>query len=63
MFWVLLLIVHAGSVSNSDDVAINSIRFYQQNACEAAGDAAKSKLRFTHQSVEYVCIHDSGQGS
>ena len=63
MFWVLLLIIHAGSSSGNDDVAVNSIRFYQQNACEAAGDAAKSKLRWTQQSVDYVCIHDSGQGS
>jgi hypothetical protein len=61
--WILIIAIHAGMMSNNDDIAITSIRMAQQNACQAAGQAIADKLRVTHQSVDFICIHDAEKSS
>lgn len=63
MNWILFVLIHAGSLSHNDDVAINATRMYQQNACEAAGKLAASKLRTSVQSVDWFCVHDAEKAS
>ena len=62
MNWILMIMIHAGMMSHNDDIAISNARFYQQNACEAAGQAVAGKLQRTYQQVDYVCIHDAESG-
>ncbi|QGZ66377.1 hypothetical protein [Paraburkholderia acidisoli] len=59
MNWILLVMIHAGMMSHNDDIAITSARFYQQNACQTAGQSVEQKLHDTYQHVDFVCIHDA----
>jgi hypothetical protein len=59
MTWILLIFIHAGALSHSDDVSITTARFSQQNACETAGKEMARLAEPTVQAVKYACIHDA----
>lgn len=59
MSWILLIFIHSGVMAHDNDVSITTARFYQQNACEAAGKEVQSLASPTVQAVKYTCIHDA----
>ena len=63
MYWVLVIFIHASVMSHNDDVSITTARFYTQQACMAAGNAAKELSSVTVQSAKFACIHDSDKPS
>jgi outer membrane lipopolysaccharide assembly protein LptE/RlpB len=58
MNWILMVIIHAGVLAHNDDVTIQFQRTYTEAACIELGKDAESKMRLTHQSVDYVCSND-----
>jgi hypothetical protein len=59
MSWILLIFIHSGLLAHDNDVSITTARFYNENACEAAGDSVKRLAdNSTFQSVKFACIHD-----
>lgn len=59
MNWILLVFIHAGLMSHNDDVSITTARFYNQNACQAAGQEVAKLTGPTVQQAKFVCIHDA----
>jgi hypothetical protein len=59
MNWILIIFIHSGMMAHDNDVSITTARFYQQNACQAAGQAAQSLASSTVQSAKFTCIHDA----
>lgn len=59
MNWILLIFMHAGVLSHNDDVSITTARFYNQNACQTAGQEIAKLSGPTVQNVKFICIHDS----
>jgi hypothetical protein len=62
MSWILLVFLHAGAFSHNDDVSITTARFYNQNACVAAGRDLSELAKGTVQDVKFTCIHDADGG-
>lgn len=60
MNWILLIFLHAGIMSHNDDVSITTARFYNQNACQAAGQEVTKLAGPTVQNAKFICIHDAG---
>ncbi|WP_208456156.1 hypothetical protein, partial [Burkholderia gladioli] len=60
--WILLIFIHASVLSKADDVSITTARFYNQNACQAAGQEVAKLTRLTVQEAKFVCIHDAEDG-
>lgn len=58
MGWILLIFMHAGAFSHNDDVSLTTARFYNQNACQAAGQEIARLSAPTVQATKFVCIHD-----
>ena len=59
MNWILLVFIHAGLMSHNDDVSITTARFYNQNACQAAGQEVAKLTGPMVQQTKFVCIHDA----
>jgi hypothetical protein len=58
MNWILIIFLHAGMMSHSDDVSITTARFYSQPACQKSGDEITKLAVPTVQNVKFVCVHD-----
>jgi hypothetical protein len=59
MNWILLIFLHSGMMAHDNDVSITSARFYNQNACQSAGQEVSRLASSTVQDVKFVCIHDA----
>lgn len=58
MQWVLILFIHSGMMSKYDSVAITSLRFNGQAACEESGKKISNLTVGTLQSAKWVCVKD-----
>lgn len=57
MTWILVLFVHAGTLSNADSMAITNVPgFKTEAACQSAGVAAESLAKRTTKEIRYVCV-------
>lgn len=55
--WALIIFVHAGIASSSDSMSITNVGgFTSKEACESAGNAAKSITTGTVKNTRYVCV-------
>lgn len=55
MKWILILFAHVGPMGNGNSNAITTAEFSTQQACMAAGAAAKRMAQGTVKSIEFVC--------
>ncbi len=57
MFWTLILFAHAGTMSNSDSMALTNVPgFRTQQECRVAGDEAKRMALGTTKVIKYTCV-------
>lgn len=59
MSWILLIFIHVGPLSGTNDVALTTARFYREDACRTAGDEISKLAQLTVQRAKFVCIHDA----
>jgi hypothetical protein len=59
MNWILLIFLHSGIMAHDNDVSITTARFYNQNACQIAGQEVANLASNTVQNVKFICIHDA----
>ncbi|WP_146186000.1 hypothetical protein [Acidovorax sp. 107] len=53
--WILILFAHVGPMGDGNSNALTTAEFSSQQACEAAGKAAKAMAGGTVKRIEYVC--------
>lgn len=57
MIWTLILFAHAGSLSNTDSMALTTVPgFSTQQQCIAAGDNAKRMALGTTKVIKFNCV-------
>lgn len=54
--WILILWIHTGPMSDNDSMALTSMEFGGQAACEVAGKAAVHLSDNTYKQTKYVCV-------
>ena len=55
--WVLIILVYAGPMADSDSVALSSVEGFQSaKACSAAGEVSRSLVNASLKILRYVCV-------
>lgn len=59
MIWTLILFAHVGALGNGNSNALTSVTgFKTQQACQAAGQQAKSMASGSVKHIGFVCVKD-----
>lgn len=57
MTWILILLVHAGSLASTNSVTLTSVPgFVDKAQCEAAGKESDKLVKGTMKASAYVCV-------
>lgn len=57
MTWILVLLVHAGLLSDKDSMALTSVPGFKSEAsCQAAGKASEVLTKSTTKNTRWVCV-------
>ena len=57
MTWILVLFVHAGMLSDKDNMALTTVPgFKNESNCQAAGRAAEALTKTTTKATRWVCV-------
>lgn len=62
MEWILILMVHAGMLSDKDSIAVTNVPGFSALAeCEAAGRGSETLGKGTTKAVKWVCVQRKRQ--
>ena len=57
MNWILVLFIHVGAVSDSNNLTMTSVPgFRSEAACQAAGVQSQDLVKRTTKNIRYVCL-------
>lgn len=55
--WTLILLVYAGTFSDSDSVALTNVTgFHSEQECIQAGEKSKKMVSGSKKELKYICV-------
>lgn len=54
--FILIIFAHVGAMGDGNSNALTTAPFSSEQACKAAGEAAKSMAKGTVKSIDYRCV-------